>query len=87
MPSSTVSSKGQVTIPKAVRDALHIDTGDRVLFLVRQDGVVELRAESIDVLDLVGILEPPGDARVTVEEMDNGIGRHVADAFRRSVSS
>jgi len=85
MPSSTVSSKGQVTIPKQVRDALRVDAGDRVLFVVRDDGVVELRPETRDLLDLVGCLTPPGGRRVTVEEMNASLGRAVAASHKRSV--
>ncbi len=85
MPSSTVSSKGQVTIPKEVREALRVDTGDRVLFIVRENGVVELRPETVDLLDLVGILEPPDGRHVTIEEMNEGIGRAVAKSFEESV--
>ena len=41
--TATVTSKGQVTIPKDVRESLNVSTGDAVDFLVRDDGVVELR--------------------------------------------
>lgn len=37
-----ISSKGQVTLPKALRDRLHLTTGDRVEFVVDEDGVVRL---------------------------------------------
>jgi AbrB family looped-hinge helix DNA binding protein len=40
---ATLTSKGQVTIPKDVRDSMQVSTGDAVEFLVRDDGVVELR--------------------------------------------
>jgi antitoxin PrlF len=72
MPAATMTSKGQVTIPKAVREALRLDAGDRVLFLVREDGVVEMRPENVDLKDLVGILKAEGK-RLTVEEMDDAI--------------
>ncbi len=85
MPCSTVSSKGQVTIPKEVRKALRVDTGDRVLFVVREDGVVELRPETVNLLDLVGILEPSDGRHVTIEEINEGIGRAVDESFKRSV--
>jgi len=85
MPGSTISSKGQVTIPKEVREALRVDAGDRVLFVVRDDGIVELRPETVDLLDLVGILEPAKGRRLTVEEMKAGIGRAAAESFQRSV--
>ncbi|MEA3412579.1 MAG: AbrB/MazE/SpoVT family DNA-binding domain-containing protein [Pseudomonadota bacterium] len=85
MPTSTLSSKGQVTIPKEVRDALHLDAGDRVLFVVREDGVVELRPQTVDLRDLVGMLKPPEGKHLTVEEMDEAIGEAVVASYRRSV--
>jgi antitoxin PrlF len=84
MRSSTVSSKGQITIPKEVREALRVDTGDRVLFVVHDGGLVELRPETVDLLDLVGTLEPPEGRHVTIEEMNAGIGRAVAGSFRKT---
>ncbi len=86
MPSSTVSSKGQVTIPKEVREALQVEGGDRVLFIVRENGVVELRPETVDLLDLVGILEPPDGRHVTIEDMNEGVERAIAESFEKSVS-
>ena len=85
MATSTLSSKGQVTIPKEVREALHLDPGDRVLFVVREDGVVELRPQTLDLRDLVGTLKPPAGRRVTVEGMDEAIGEEVAASFHRTV--
>jgi antitoxin PrlF len=85
MPTSTLSSKGQVTIPKEIREALRIDPGDRVLFVVRTDGVVELRPETINLLDLVGILEPSAGQRATVDEINAAVRRAAAAAFNKSV--
>ncbi|HVA26372.1 MAG TPA: AbrB/MazE/SpoVT family DNA-binding domain-containing protein [Chloroflexota bacterium] len=53
-----ISSKGQVTIPKAVRDRLHVRPGSRVSFLVHSEGNVELRAPKYTIDELVGILKP-----------------------------
>ena len=39
---STITAKGQVTLPKASRDALHLKAGDKVLFEERSDGAYEL---------------------------------------------
>ena len=86
-PTSTLSSKGQITLPKAVREALHLDPGDRVLFVVREDGVVELRPQTLDLRDLVGMLEPPAGRHVTVEDMDEAIGEEVAASFARATES
>ena len=83
MPSSTVTSKGQVTIPKEVRDRLRIGTGDRLSFVVREDGVVELRPETADLRVLYGVLEYKGKPR-SVEEMDEAIRDAVAEPGRRT---
>jgi AbrB family looped-hinge helix DNA binding protein len=83
MPSSTISSKGQITVPKEIRQALRIDTGDRVLFVLRADGVVELRPETVDLLDLVGILEPASGRTATVEDMKSAVRRRAVSAFKK----
>ena len=62
-----------------------MDAGDRVLFVVRDNGVVELQPETVDLLDLVGILEPPDGRRVKIGEMNEEIGRAVAASFKKSV--
>ena len=58
---ATVTSKGQVTIPKAVRDALDVDTGDRLAFVVIDGGVIVSRTP--DLLDLAGSVKVPESAR------------------------
>lgn len=74
MPTSTMTSKGQITIPKEVREAVGLDTGQRVSFLVREDGVVELRPENVDLLSLCGIIKPAVRG-VTLEDMEEAIHR------------
>jgi antitoxin PrlF len=73
MPSATVTSKGQVTIPKAVRQALDIKTGDRLLFRVRSDGLLEIHVQTADLLSLGGILQHDG-ATVSLADMEEAIG-------------
>lgn len=83
MPLATLTTKGQVTIPKPVRDALGIQAGDRVQFLIREDGVVQLLPQTRDLLSLAGILVPRVTG-VTVEGMDEAIGQAVVDELERS---
>ena len=47
--------------------------------------VVELRPETVDLLDFVGILEPPDGRHVTIEEMNEDVGHAVAESFQKSV--
>jgi AbrB family looped-hinge helix DNA binding protein len=84
MPEATLTSKGQITIPKEVRDALHVDAGDRLQFLVRDDGVVELRPRTVDLRDLYGVLSHEGKP-VSAQDMDAAIGDAIADSFRKSL--
>ena len=55
--TSKVTSKGQTTIPKGIRERLGIKTGDRVAFLLRDDGVL-LRPVKGTLLDLRGSIKP-----------------------------
>lgn len=55
--SATLTSKGQITIPKQVRDALGVGEGDRVLFRVVEGGA--LLARTADLLELAGTVPVP----------------------------
>ncbi len=72
MPTATVTSKGQITIPKAVREELGLTEGDRVAFRVLEDGSVIVEPETVDLLDLEGALKPKRKG-VTVADMDAAI--------------
>jgi antitoxin PrlF len=72
---STMTSKGQITVPKAIRDALKLETGDRVQFRLRDDGVVEMLPETGNLIALFGILKPLNGEHVTVEGMERAIRR------------
>jgi antitoxin PrlF len=74
MSESTISSKGQVTIPKAIRTRLHLKVGDRLRFVVEADGSVRLAAATRDVSTLRDILPRPM-RRATVDEMQSVIRR------------
>jgi antitoxin PrlF len=77
MPSATITSKGQITIPKAVRDELGLRVGDRVAFRMLDGGQVVVEPETVDLRDLKGILKPRRKG-VTVEDMDDAIRRQAA---------
>jgi antitoxin PrlF len=77
MSESTISSKGQVTIPKAIRTRLHLKVGDRLRFVVEADGSVRLAAATRDVSTLRDILPRP-KRRATVDEMQSVIRRRAA---------
>ena len=72
MPTATVTSKGQITIPKIVRDELGLREGDRVAFRILHDGSVIVEPETVDLLDLAGVLKPQRKG-VTLADMDKAI--------------
>ena len=72
MTTATITSKGQVTIPKDVRTRLGVDAGDRVEFIEVEEGVFHIVAATQDVKALKGIVPRPKKA-VTVEEMNAAI--------------
>ena len=77
MSESTISSKGQVTIPKLIRELMHLKVGDRLQFKVEADGSVRLAAATRDVSTLQNILPRP-KRRATLEDIDLAIRRRAA---------
>jgi AbrB family looped-hinge helix DNA binding protein len=77
MPKSTLTSKGQITVPKAVRETLAVHPGDSLAFLIHEDGTVTVEAETVDILQLRGKVKP-GRKGVTVEAMNEAIRRSAA---------
>jgi AbrB family looped-hinge helix DNA binding protein len=77
---ATLSSKGQATIPKAVRDRLQIKPGDRFKFFFHPDGVIIL--PKISTARLKGIIPKPAQP-VSLEDMDRAIAKGATERFRR----
>lgn len=81
---ATVTSKGQITVPKTVRNTLGLNKGDGVEFTIER-GHVHLRAIK-PIRSSSGILHrylPRGWKPPTVEEMDQGVARYFAERHRR----
>ena len=81
MASATITSIGQVTIPKEVRDALQVHAGDVIDFRREGDGSFRVQARKVHASSLAGILRRKGHRRVSVEEMDAAI----AEGARRTL--
>ncbi len=79
MPASLITSKGQTTIPKEIRDHLNLHPGDRVDFVIRENGKVVIEPATLDVKELEGILYKPGRKTVSIEEM----GKAIKERFKR----
>lgn len=84
MASATITSKGQVTLPKALRERLQLKAGDQIDF-VEVNGNVVLRTRHVRATDLIGILKPVGDQPVSLDAMDAAIGEAVVHRYERSL--
>jgi AbrB family looped-hinge helix DNA binding protein len=73
---ATITSKGQITLPKALRDQLQLSPGDRVEFILGEDNVVRMLPRLVSIKNLKGILPKPAKP-VSLEEMDEAIGNAV----------
>ena len=71
---ATVTSKGQVTIPKPIRDRLHLEPGDRVDFILDEAGDLRVTPVAVPVARLKGMVPRPASP-VSLEEMDEAIAR------------
>jgi AbrB family looped-hinge helix DNA binding protein len=66
---TTMSIKGQVTIPREVRERLGLQAGDKIAWSLMSNGTVVVRPKTRRLVDLVGMLTRPGQPGVTVDEM------------------
>ena len=66
---ATLTSKGQTTIPKHIRESLGMKPGDRMTFTLLADGVVLLRVKNKSVMGLAGSLHKKGRKPVPVEQL------------------
>jgi len=73
---ATITSKGQITLPKALRDQLQLSPGDRVEFILDEDNGVRMLPRLVSVRNLKGILPKPAKP-VSLEEMDEAIANAV----------
>jgi AbrB family looped-hinge helix DNA binding protein len=80
MSTSTVSSKGQIVIPSAVRLDMAVEVGSRVEFVKTAEGWL-LKAATRPVTALKGLVAKP-ERPVSVEDMNRAIRKHAASAFK-----
>ena len=75
MPTSTLTSKGQITLPKEIRERLKLRKGHRVEFRIDRSGRVVLEPCNNDIRQLKGIIRASRKRPVSVEEMNEAIAR------------
>ena len=70
---ATLTSKGQITLPKEIRDRLQLDAGAMLDFQVLPDNTLTARAVRPDARSVRGILKSPHARALTVKQMDEGV--------------
>lgn len=82
---TTMTSKGQITLPKAIRDQLGLDAGSILDFALQDDGTIRVCALTHDPLAISRVLPAPSRTRVGDAEIRAAIRARAAARFKRSV--
>lgn len=82
MAVATLTTKGQVTIPKKIRELLKLHTGDKIEIIVTEKREAIIRPISKKVDDIFCKLHKPGRKTVTLDEMDDAIRNRMKDTFQ-----
>ncbi|PKY10170.1 hypothetical protein B1757_10620 [Acidithiobacillus marinus] len=76
--TSSMTSKGQITIPKTIRDRLHLDQGDKVEFIFNENNEVLIKPITRKVADVAGRLSTyKKDAAISTEAMHDAIKKRI----------
>ncbi len=75
----TLTSKGQLTLPKEIRDRLKLAPGAILDFQIQADDTITARHVQPDARRIRGLLESPHAAPLTVEQMDQAVAAHLRD--------
>ena len=81
--ATTMTTKGQVTVPREIRDRLGLKSGDKMAFTMLSDGTVVMRPKTRRLAELAGSLTRPGQPKVTVEDMNPFKGTTATGAAKR----
>ena len=79
MKSATITSKGQVTIPKEIRDYLKLEIGSKIEFVIDENGTVKVIPLNVPVTALSGMLHRPDMPAATIEDMELAISEGASD--------
>jgi antitoxin PrlF len=80
---TTMTSKGQLTVPKEVRERLNLSAGTR-FYVMERNGQVVAIPKNKSLSDLAGLLgAPPNGAKLSVEDMSDAVAEAVAEDHQR----
>ena len=70
MSESTITTKGQTTVPQPIREALHSQPGTRLLWNLMPDGTIIVRAKNKSILNMAGMVKVPKGKKVAIKDMN-----------------
>jgi AbrB family looped-hinge helix DNA binding protein len=70
MSHSTLTSKGQTTIPQEIREAVGLQTGAKLNWSVTPDGVLIVRAKTQSIVSLAGSLKTQDGKKISIQDMN-----------------
>ena len=84
---ATITSKGQVTVPKNIRDQLNIQAGTQLDFTLNNDGTISVRPLNRTALSIIGILKRPGQKAATIEQMNDTIAEAASERYQQATKA
>ena len=87
MPIATMTSKGQITLPKEMRDDLKLAAGSKVMFVRLPNGQYAITPRTGTVEDFLGMFYDPERPALTLDEMDEAIAQAVIEDDLRTRSA
>jgi len=81
MALATLTTKGQVTIPKKIRELLKLHTGDKIEIIVTEKREAIIRPISKKVDEVFCKLQQSGRKTVSIEAMNDAIRKRMKDKF------
>ena len=82
MPSSSLTSKGQITIPSDLRKKLHLQPGDKVTF-EEKNGVITITPANDDLDAMAGCLANDTNRHATLDDMEQAIQRGITGKWNK----
>lgn len=82
MTLATLTTKGQVTIPKDIRESLKLNTGDKIEIIVTNEREAIIRPVSKKVKDIFCKLQKPGKKAVSIETMDDAVKSRMRSKYK-----
>ena len=76
---ATLTTQGQITLPKPIRDQLGLDAGSTLDFHLLPDSTILVRQVKPDARRLRGLLKSPHAQALTVQQMDEAVGEHLRE--------